>query len=137
MPGLPVLQRDVTIALAFLGFVGPAVAQEVEVIKLRTAKPTLYKCETEAKLDDAAQKNVPKLPWKVLGAPTEAGLLRVTAGGETFCVRAYSVETNKPVAAAHECQEMVAANQPRSGATRGVGGAECRNPVISNPKGKK
>jgi hypothetical protein len=137
MPGLPALRRDVTIALALLGLVGPALAQEVQVTKLRTGKTTLYDCDTGSKLDAAAQNNVPKLPWTVMGIPNEAGLLKVTAEGQTFCVRAYSVETNKPVAAAHECQEVVAATQPRSGATRGVGGAECARTTIQAPKGKK
>jgi len=127
MPGLPALRREVTIVLVLLGLVGSAAAQEVvQVTKLRTPKVTLFDCGTGVKKPDSAQKDVPPLPWRVLDTPTEAGLLKVTAGGEPFCVRAYAVETNRPVAAAHECQEMVAATQPRSGATRGVGGADCK-----------
>jgi hypothetical protein len=51
----------------------------------------------------------------------EAGLLPVTVDGKPYCVRVYSVETDKAITATSECGALVAANQPKSAATRGVG----------------
>ena len=55
----------------------------------------------------------------------DESLLRVKVDGADYCVRLYAVETDKAVSATAECGALVAANQPRSGATRGVG-EECK-----------
>lgn len=125
MPSLPALRREVTLVIALLGVVGVAAAQDVQVTKLRTAKVALLDCKDGAKKMDYAQKDF-QAPWPVLAGPSEAGLLTVKVGNEQYCVRAYAVETNKPVAASSDCGALVAANQPKAGATRGVGGADCK-----------
>lgn len=50
---------------------------------------------------------------------------RAWSGRPSSCVRAFAVDTEKPVAIERdrECGAMVAGKQPKTGATRGVG--EC------------
>ena len=125
MPSPSAFRREVVVAL-FLGVVATAAAEEaVQVTKLRTPKVTLFDCKDGSKKADYAQKDF-QAPWPVLAGPSDAGLLTVKVGAEQYCVRAYAVETNKPVAASSDCGALVAANQPKSGATRGVGGVDCK-----------
>ena len=121
MRSLPALRHSAVIVLLLLAAVAPAAAQEVwQVTKLRTSKVTLYDCADGSKKKDVAQKEF-QAPWPVTSGPTEAGLLVVKVDGADYCVRAYAVETNKTIAAKSDCGALVAVNQPKSGATRGVG----------------
>jgi hypothetical protein len=63
-------------------------------------------------------------PWPVLSTAA-GGLLEVRVEGEPYCVRAYAVETNRVISASAECGAVVAAKQPKSAATRGLG-EECK-----------
>jgi hypothetical protein len=106
-----------------------AAAQEVwQVTKLRTPKVALYDCTDGSKKMDFAQKDF-QAPWPVISGPTDAGLLGVKVNGTDYCVRAYAVETNKAIAAKTDCGALVAANQPKMGATRGVG-EDCDKPQL-------
>ena len=75
---------------------------------------------TRAKKTDVAQKDF-QGPWPVTGQPTADGLLPVKVKDETACVRVYAVETDKVITTSSDCNAVVAANQPKSAATRGVG----------------
>jgi len=125
MPSPPAFRCEIVVAM-LLGVVATAAAQDaVQVTKLRTPKVVLFDCADGSKKADFAQKDF-QAPWPVLAGPSDAGLLTVKVGAEQYCVRAYAVETNKPVAASSDCGALVAANQPKAGATRGVGGVDCK-----------
>jgi hypothetical protein len=98
------------------------------VTKLRTPKVALYDCTDGSKKLDVAQTDF-QAPWPVTSGPTDAGLLAVKVNGTEYCVRAYAVETNKAIAAKTDCGALVAANQPKTGATRGVG-EDCGQPQL-------
>jgi hypothetical protein len=121
MRSLPVLRRSPLIVIALLVAVTTAGAQGAsQVTKLRTAKVTLFDCASGTKKTDLAQKDF-QGPWPVTGPPTPDGLLPVKVNGDNVCVRVYAVETDKVITTSSDCNAVVAANQPRSGATRGVG----------------
>lgn len=63
-------------------------------------------------------------PWPVLDQSPQ-GFLQVQVGSEKVWVRTYAVETNVPFRINADCDAVVAAKQPRVGATRGIG-EECR-----------
>jgi hypothetical protein len=130
MRSLPALRRNATIVLVLLGLAGSAAAQAGAPVKPRTSKVTIFDCTNGKPVIDPTGKQF-ALPWTLVGDKvTDAGLLTVRGAGEPFCVRAYavSVETDKALALPKvDCDAKVAAAQPRSGATRGVG-EECGNP---------
>ena len=129
MPSLPALRHSAVIVLVLLAAAATAAAQEVwQVTKLRTPKVALYDCADGSKKMDFAQKDF-QAPWPVTSGPTDAGLLGVKVNGTDYCVRAYAVETNKTIAAKTDCGALVAANQPKMGATRGVG-EDCNQPQL-------
>jgi hypothetical protein len=129
MRTLPALGHSAVIILVLLAAAVTAAAQEVwQVTKLRTPKVALYDCADGAKKMDFAQKDF-QAPWPVTSGPTDAGLLGVKVNGTDYCVRAYAVETNKAIAAKTDCGALVAANQPKMGATRGVG-EDCDKPQL-------
>jgi len=120
-----VVRRDAVVAVGLLAVVGTATAQDAwKVTKLRTEKVALYDCKDGNKKSEYARKDF-RDPWPVLGLPTAGGLLPVRVDGQSYCVRPYAVETNKPVAASSECGAVVAAGQAKSAATRGMG-EECK-----------
>lgn len=128
MPTLPALRHSAVIVLVLLT-AASAAAQEVwQVTKLRTRKVALYDCADGSKKMDFDQNDF-QAPWPVISGPTDAGLLGVKVKGTDYCVRAYAVETNKAIAAKTDCGAIVAANQPKMGATRGVG-EDCDKPQL-------
>jgi hypothetical protein len=125
MRSLLACRRNALIVLVLLAAVTTAAAQgATQVTKLRMPKVALYDCADGSKKMDFAQKDF-QTPWPVTAKPTEAGLLPVKVGGVDYCVRLYAVETDKAITTTSECGALVAANQPKSGATRGVG-EECK-----------
>ena len=121
MRSLPALRRSPLIVLVLLATVTTAAAQGAsQVTKLRTPKVTLFDCANGSRKTDFAQKDF-QAPWPVTGEPTPDGLLPVKVNGDNYCVRVYAVETDKVITTKSDCNALVAANQPRSGATRGVG----------------
>jgi hypothetical protein len=125
MRSLPALRRSAPIVLVLLAAAVTAAAQGAsQVTKLRTSKVTLFDCADGSKKKEVSQSDF-KAPWPVTSKPTEAGLLPVKVDGVDYCVRLYAVETDKAITTTSECGALVAANQPRSGATRGVG-EECK-----------
>jgi hypothetical protein len=134
MGKLSALRPEVVIAVLLVLTVGSAAADDVT--RLRMNKVTLYVCteDDERKLEKAApgQPEFAKkqrdevrtdapLKWPILAGPSKAGRLTVQVDGELYCVRAYAVQTNVTINAGADCATMVAAAQPRSGATRGLG----------------
>ncbi len=121
MRSLPALRRSPLIVLVLLATATSASAQGAShVTKLRTQKVTLFDCGNGSRIKDVAQKDF-QAPWPVTGSPTPDGLLPVRVNGENVCVRVYAVETDKVITTKSDCNALVAANQPKSGATRGVG----------------
>ena len=97
--------------------------QALEVVKLRTDKVALYDCKDASKKGEVASKDFHG-PWKASqGAPgtPSAGFIQVDVNGQRYCVKPYAVETNKVVSVNADCNAVVAATQPKSAATRGVG----------------
>jgi hypothetical protein len=93
---------------------------------LRTEKVTLFDCNPEkdkrrAVKDVARDKFVG--PWPATRDPDSPLYLRVQVERVEYCVRAFAVETDRPVTIQKdiECRAMVAGKQPKTGATRGVG----------------
>jgi hypothetical protein len=124
------LRPEVVIAILLGVAVGTVAAQGRQVTKLRTDKVTLFSCaadEREGLLGQFSEENkevartTSPPEWPILSEPSKAGRLVVKVGEKLYCVRAYAVETNKPIHTEADCGTMVAAAQPRSGATRGLG----------------
>ncbi len=94
---------------------------------LRTEKVTLYDCNPDRdkrKPQMEVTRKDFKGPW-VASRDSSPLYLKVRVDGAEYCVRAFAVDTEKPVAIERdrECGAMVAGKQPKTGATRGVG--EC------------
>jgi hypothetical protein len=130
MGRLPALRLEVVIGVLLVLAVGTAAAQGRQVTKLRTDKVTLFSCasdEREGLLGQFSEENkevartTSPPEWPILSEPSKAGRLVVKVDEKLYCVRAYAVETNKPIHTEADCGTMVAAAQPRSGATRGLG----------------
>ncbi len=114
------------------GSAAPVAGEENETFSvkgLRTEKVTLYDCNPD-KDKRKAQKDVARKdfrgPWSATRDLASTVYLKVQVDGAEYCVRAFAVETDRPVAIKKdlECQAMVAGKQPKTGATRGVG--ECK-----------
>lgn len=92
------------------------------VVKLRLENVSLCK-----KPDGTDCKPYPRAqfkdPWPVLDHSPQ-GLLQVQVGADKVWVRGYAVETDIPFRIPPDCGAVVAAKQPRVGATRGIG-EEC------------
>ena len=119
--------RDVAVVALLVVGAGTVGADEaLKVTKLRTEKVTFYDCQDGSKKGEFARKDF-QGSWPIIqgGTAPASGLVRVKVGEVEHCVRAYAVETNKPIAASAECGAMVAMNQPKSAATRGLG-EECK-----------
>ncbi len=101
-------------------------AKATKVTKLRTEKVTLYDCKTGTRQTDFLRKDF-RDPWPVVAGPTDmqGSLLPVRVGDKELCVRAYAVETDKPILASCECGAEVTMQEPKSAAPRGLGG-ECK-----------
>jgi hypothetical protein len=121
--------RGSAAVLAALVLAAPAAARAqdgMKVLRLRTEKVPLYDCADSARRKTEFARKDFQGSWPVVsGGTTPSGFLRVQVGGEQYCVRAYAVETDKPIAASSECGAVVAAAQQKSAATRGLG-AECK-----------
>ena len=121
MRSMPALRPSGLLVIVLLMAVATAAAQGAsQVTKLRTPKVTLFDCATGTKKADIAQKDF-QGPWPVTGPPTADGLLPVKVKDESACVRVYAVETDKVITTSSDCNAVVAANQPKSAAARGVG----------------
>jgi len=93
-----------------------------EVIKLRTKAVALYDKPNGTKIAEFAQADF-KRPWPVLAA-TREGFLLVDTHSKQLWVRAFAVETNKPIVMKAEC-DVTVSQGVRSAATRGLG-KECK-----------
>lgn len=92
------------------------------VTRLRLSKVTLYKDCDPAKGTSFTREDLEKRkPWPATTDPNTALHYWVTLDGEKYCVKAFAVETDRPVAAVGECQTQVAGAPPRTGAVRGLG----------------
>lgn len=123
MPSMPVRRHSVLIVCVLLATVAYAAAERPgQVTKPRGGKVALYNCDdSSTKVKEISQQEF-KGPWPIdPHKEVEAGLLPVTVDGKPYCVRVYSVETDKRINATSECGALVAANTPKSAATRGVG----------------
>ena len=113
---------------ASAGRAAPQGSETFSVKGLRTEKVTLYDCNQDKDkrkaVKDVARKDF-RGPWSATRDPASPLYLRVQVDREEYCVRAFVVETDRPVAIEKgvECNAMVAGKQPKTGATRGVG--EC------------
>jgi hypothetical protein len=122
--------REVLVGVLLLTAFGASWADEAakatRVTRLRTEKVALYNCNDGTKKTDFARKDF-RDPWPIVpgSAPAQGGLLQVKVGDQHVCVRAYTVETDKPISASAECGAVVAMQEPKSAATRGLGG-ECK-----------
>jgi hypothetical protein len=130
MRALPVCRRSALIVFVLLVTAANAAAQRpTQVTKLRTPKVALYNCpDGSNKLREVTQQEFLEKqqqfhgPWPIdPKKEVDGSLLPVTIDGKEYCVRLYSVETDKAVTATSECGALVAANTPKSAATRGVG----------------
>jgi len=121
MRSLPAFRHSAASVLVLLAATTVAAQEVWQVTKLRTQKVALYDCADPSKKTDFPHKDLQGPPWPITSGPTDAGMLVVKVGGADYCVRAYVVETNKAIAAKSDCGALVAMNQPKSGATRGVG----------------
>jgi hypothetical protein len=97
---------------------GPA-----RVVKLRIDNVALYDEPNGKKVRDYARGQF-KDPWPVVGR-SDKGFLQVQVEGGRYWVRGYAVETDVPFRVGADCDAVVAARQPKVGATRGVG-EECK-----------
>jgi hypothetical protein len=119
---MPALRPSALVVFLLLATVATAASQDASrVTKLRMPKVGLYKCpDGTEKLKEVSQSDF-RGSWPVTGKPTDSGLLPVKVDGADYCVRMYAVETDKVISTSSDCGAVVASNQPKSGATRGVG----------------
>lgn len=121
MRSMPALRPSAMVVFLLLATVATAASQDASrVTKLRMPKVALYSCADGTKVKDISQSEFHG-SWPVTGKPTEAGLLPVKVEGNDYCVRMYAVETDRVITTSSDCGAVVASNQPKSGATRGVG----------------
>ena len=117
------------LAIALLGAsVAPAraqtpAAQPARVVKLRVDSVALYDEPNGKKVGDYKRGDFSG-PWPIL-ARSDKGFLQVQVGADKYWVRGYAVETDVPFRVGADCDAVVAARQPKVGATRGVG-EECK-----------
>ena len=118
---------EAAVVALFLACAATAWAQETFSVKgLRTDKVTLYDCNPE-KDKRKPQREIAKKDfqgsWPATRDPSSPLYLKVEVDKREYCIRAFAVETDKPVAAQKdkECGAMVAGRQMKTGATRGVG----------------
>jgi len=128
MRGLPCRRSALIVFVLLVTAANAAEQRPTQVTKLRTPKVALYNCpDGSNKLREVTQqeflgKQEFRGPWVVdPKKEVDGSLLPVTIDGKEYCVRLYSVETDKAVTATSECGALVAANTPKSAATRGVG----------------
>jgi hypothetical protein len=117
-----VLREAMAIALS-LGAASAASAADLEVTALRTDPVRLYNCEKPTDEPRNFPKKDFKGPWKAAVVPTApAGFLQVLVGDTPYCVRAYSVQTNRPIPITAECERTRQAREEQKiAATRNVG----------------
>lgn len=123
----PGLREGVVGLLLLVAWSGVEAEDALKVVKLRTEKVGLFDCKDSTRRSEFSKKDFLE-PWPVFSSPSvtpPSGFLEVGVGGERYCVRAYTVETNRPIAASAECDALVAAEQPKTAATRGLG-KECK-----------
>jgi hypothetical protein len=92
------------------------------VTALRTERIDLYDCGADKKKTGQELTKV-GFPGS-LPAATESSsplYLRVHVNGQPYCVKAFTVQTDKTIAVPETKCTQVAGKQPRSGATRGIG----------------
>lgn len=123
----PMRWRDALgFTLALSAVAAPVAAETFSVTALRTEKVTLYDCNPD-KDKRKAQAEVDRksfVPaWPATRDPVSPLYLKVHANGGEYCVRAFAVQTDRPVRIEKdaECGAMVAGKQPKTGAIRGVG----------------
>jgi hypothetical protein len=115
----------VSAAINSAGAQTPAAAP-ARVVKLRIDNVALYDQPNGKKVGEYRRGEF-KGPWPVV-ARSDKGFLQVQVDGSTYWVRSYAVETDVPFRVPADCGAVVAANQPKVGATRGVG-EECTPPA--------
>ncbi len=101
----------------------PAAQGPARVVKLRIDNVALYDAPNGKKLREYPRGQF-KDPWPVVGR-SDKGFLQVQVEGGRYWVRGYAVETDVPFRVGADCDAVVAAHQPKVGATRGVG-EECK-----------
>lgn len=124
------LQLEI-VSVLLLALTGPAWAQAgpaFNVTGLRTNTVTLYRValNEECKADPTAQLTVSRGEFQGPWAATQDKsplFLRVSRNNEVYCVKAFSVQTDKTVRVEKdaECGAKVAGRPPKSAAVRGVG----------------
>lgn len=102
---------------------GVAWAQEsFNITGLRTDSVTLYK---DCKMDQGVPVTKQQFqgPWPATKDPGSSLYFRVARNGESYCVKAFSVQTDQAVRVDRdkECGAKVAGRPPKVGAVRGVG----------------
>lgn len=130
MKARSILRLEATVVALLAASAGTAWAQEAFTVKgLRTDKVTLYDCNPDKekrKPQEEVTKEKFSGPWPATRDPSSPLYLKVQVGKKEHCVRAFAVDTDKPVTIKkdQECGTMVAGRQLKTGATRGVG-EEC------------
>jgi hypothetical protein len=122
MRGLPYRRSALIVFVLLVTAANAAEQRPTQVTKLRTPKVALYNCPDGAtKLKEVTQQEF-RGPWLIdPKKEVDGSLLPVTIDGKEYCVRLYSVVTDAAITATSECGALVAANTPKSAATRGVG----------------
>jgi hypothetical protein len=100
------VRRDVVLGALLLTAAGAVWAAEdvLLVTKIRT-DTWLYDCDDPTdttKKTPVRKTDVLVPPWKAI-ASSSPEYLQVTVDGKSKCVRAYAVETNRPIAVKGEC----------------------------------
>jgi len=130
MRGLPCRRSALIVFVLLVTAANAAEQRPTQVTKLRTPKVALYNCPDGAKkLKEVTQQEFVgkqesefRGPWLIdPKKEVDGSLLPVTIDGKEYCVRLYSVVTDTAITATSECGALVAANTPKSAATRGVG----------------
>lgn len=94
------------------------------IVGLRMSKVTLYRdCSMEKGVSLSREDLEKRKPWRATNDAKSAVYYWVKMDGGDYCVKAFAVETDRPVPVVkdEECRTRVAGRPPKTGAVRGVG----------------
>ncbi len=125
MGGPGVRWREAIVVALLLTATGAAWAEEAfNVVGLRMSKVTLYKdCNMDKGIPFTREDLDKRKPWRATRDSSTAVYYWVKMDDGNYCVKAFAVETDKPVPVVkdEECHTRVAGRPPKTGAVRGVG----------------
>lgn len=112
------------VSVLFVDVSGTLAQDAFNVVGLRLSKVTLYRdCSMDKGLAFSREDLDKRKPLRATVDPKTAVYYWVKIDGADYCVKAFTVETDRavPVVKDEECRTRVAGRPPKTGAVRGLG----------------